>query len=819
MKKILLFVSGLLFSFIMISQEVDRLTQIDSHNTGGTIESYYGSSYSEDTFVTKSHLQFVKNDGQIANHKGEVQDDVFFNASVDNANLFFTNNKVIFVTKEEYLVETEQSIKEKDKGNLEYAKQLELKYREYTFQLKFINANPNVKVYGQEKCSNYSNYYLGHCQDGIMNVPHFYTVYYEEIYPNIDLKFYSNEKGLKFDFIVKPGGDPNVISYTYEDVENIEQDEFGNINVNSPFLRFTEEAPYSFIIEDGNNIEVKSSFNISETNIVSFSLEDYPKDKILVIDPTLDMVWSTYFDIGGSSTWDNVVFNSNGDFYVSCYHYSSAVDVLDAGGYYQAADAGGTTDLAIIKFSNIGAQVWTTYYGGSGNEYVICNTTAIDGKDNLYVGGETSSTTDFPLQNAGGYYDGSTTSTCGFLLKFDDDCNRLWSTYIGASGSRVRGITTSSTNDVYIVGSSSTSSALPVQTQGGSCYYQSAHGGGSNGYIMRFDTFTSKLWCTYFGGDCYVNFVDIHIDPTNNYLYCVGELGGWSAPASYPSLINPGGGAYFDNTVNGKQDLFIARFNSNRTLTWSTIYGGQYNDNFNGDCGSIDTDSDGNFYFCGKTASDNLPIQNHGGGAYYQSLIGGNGVGDSGNDGYLLKFNNSGVRQWATFYGGSGSEEIRKLKIDNNDNVWIAGYTSSSNIPLQTATGHYNQTFAGSLDALIARFTQVGVREWASCLGGSAGETCRPFAIYEPDSYTVELFMVDYTASADFPAVDPGSGAYYIGTIPTTASSYISKFSYKICEPVAITAQPTPSTATICQGNTQTYSVTASGSAPISYQW
>ncbi|HNQ68638.1 MAG TPA: hypothetical protein PKN32_09675, partial [Bacteroidales bacterium] len=764
-----------------------------------------------ESYMNDQQIQFVKNNGQIANNKGIVQNAVIFQASINNAEVFFTADKIIFITREEYFVETEESKIEKEKGNLEYAKQLELRYKEYQFNLKFINPNEDVKIYGENECTNFSNYYLGHCQDGILNVPHYYSIYYENIYPNIDLKFYSNSKSLKFDFIVKPGANPNIIKYTYEYITDLSKTETGDINILTPLMNFAEEAPYSYTIENERITEVRSEFSISDLNIISFELDDYPKDQILIIDPTLEMIWSTYFDIGGSSTWDNIVFNSVGDFYAACYHSSSSVDVMNAGGFYQST-GGGSTDLAIVKFSNAGVQLWTTYYGGSGNEYIICNTSAVDSKDNFYLGGETSSTSDFPLQNAGGYYDGSTTNTCGFLLKFNNSTSRLWSTYIGASGARVRGITTDVNDDVYIVGGCSNTASLPVQDQGGGSYYQATHAGGENGYIFRFDQNTNKLWCTYFGGNCYVNFQDIKIDPTNNNLYCVGELGGWSVPTSYPPLTNPGGGAYFDNTVNGKQDLFIARFNSSRALTWSTIYGGQYNDNINGDCGTVDTDSDGNVYICGKTMSDNLPIQDPGSGAYYQSSIGNNGIGDSENDGFILKFNTSAVRQWATYYGGSGSEEIRKLKIDNNNYIWFAGYTTNSTIPLLSATDHYNQTYGGSTsDAFVGRFSPTGVREWVSCLGGSGNETCRPFNIYEPNSSTVELFMVDYTNSLNFPTVDAGGGAYYISSRPTASSSYITKFSYKTCVPSTPPTSATANPTSVCSGVATDITLTASG--------
>lgn len=765
----------------------------------------------------RNTLQFVQNMGQIADMQGVVQQNVLFKTSVKDADLFFLKEKVIFVSREKYMEPTEASREERKKGNLEYAAQLETKYRLHRFELLINHTNPEVKVSGRSKSSNFSNFYLGHCPQGIMDVPHFNEIYYENIYPGIDLRFYSNLNGLKYDFIVKPGGDPSLISYTYDGVTNITKDAKGNLLIDTPFLDFTDDAPYSYIFKNGKATEIRSQYVIQQ-NTVKFKLDDYSKAETLVIDPTLNMVWSTYLDVG-SSTWDNVAFNSTGDFYATCYTYSTAMNLYNpgAGAYYQGT-SGGSTDLAIIKFSNAGVQLWTTFYGGSGSEYVICNTTAVDGNDHFYVGGETSSTTNFPLQNGGGYYDGTTSSTCGFLLKFDNNANRLWSTFIGASGARVRGITTTSNNDVYIVGGCYNSAALPVQDQGGGAYYQAVHAGGENGYIMRFNSSTSKLWCTYFGGNCYVNFIDIHVDPVNNNLYCVGEISGWSAPTSYPPLVNPGGGAYFDNTVNGKQDLFFARFNTNRTLTWSTVYGGQFNDNFNGDGGSIDTDASGNFYFCGKTMSNNFPTVNPGGGAYFDNVINTNGTGDMSNDGYLLKFNTSGVCVWSTFYGGSADEITTKLYIDNNNNIWTSTASSSSDIPLMAATGHYNQAYASS-DAVLARFSASGVMEWATCVGGTGYEEGRAFSIYEPNSSTVELFMVGATSSTDYPTVNPGGGAHYVAVRPSSSSSYLTKLTYTTCEESTAPAGIS-STSAVCSGSAVTLT-TSGGTAGTgaSYQW
>ena len=304
-------------------------------------------------------------------------------------------------------------------------------------------------------------------------------------------------------------------------------------------------------------------------------------------------------------------------------------------------------------------------------------------------------------------------------------------------------------------------------------YYDATYNGSEDAFIAKFSSSGAKQWCTYYGGSGAEDFVDVWIDPSNNNMLLVGEISGWSTPSTYPPLTNPGGGAYFDNSVNGSQDVLIVKMNSSRQITWSTIYGGSGNDNINGDCGGVRTDSDGNIYVVGKTASNNLPLDNPGGGAYYQSSANSNGTAGS-NDGFILKFNSNGVRQWATYYGGTASEEFRKVKIDNDDNIWIGAFTSSSNVPLQTKSGSYNQTWAGSTDALFVQFNQSGVRQWATCFGGSGSETCRPFGIL-PSGCGLTLVAMDFTNSLDLPLQNPGAPAYYDNTRSTSSAVYILK--------------------------------------------
>lgn len=700
-------------------------------------------------------FMFTENKGQLADPDGNVLNEVLFYGKGGKLSVYFTANKLVFLEREDYKVESEESKKARAEGHNTLADELETRSKFYRFDLVFDGASPNPTVEPSGAYEHHYNYYYGHCPNGIQNVKSYSSLVYKNLYPGIDLVYRNDDTGLKYEFIVQPGADPTQIKWHYEGLTGLQLKEDGSLEINGQIHSLTDAAPITFM-ESGKPV---SSKFVNNGGQFSFELGKYPRTELLVIDPTL--TWSTYFD-APSTTWDAISFTSTGDFFSAAYEYNSTPPFFNAGTWYDNTFGGGT-DILIVKFSSAGAQQWTTFYGGSNYEYHINNTGTVDDNDNFYLCGQTSSN-DWPLYNPGGgaYYDGTYNGSEAFILKFSSNGTRLWSTYFGgSSGERIRGVITKN-NELFICGEVY-STDLPVQNMTGA-YYDATHNGSQDGFIAKFSSAGAKQWCTYMGGSGAEHFDDIWIDPVNNNMYIVGEVGGWSTPTTYPPLVNPGGGAYFDNTVNGKQDLYIVRLNSSRALTWSTIYGGNFNDNINGDCGGVRTDASGNVYIVGKTASTTLPLQNPGGGAYYQSAVNSTGVGDNYNDGFILKFNSSGVRQWATYYGGSGSEEFRKVKIDLDNNIWIGSFTTSSDVPLQTKTGSYNQTLSGSGDALFIQFNQAGVRQWATCFGGSGFESCRPFGIYQSSACGITLVAMDYGSSLDLPLANPGGGAYYDNT-------------------------------------------------------
>ena len=138
--------------------------------------------------------------------------------------------------------------------------------------------------------------------------------------------------------------------------------------------------------------------------------------------------------------------------------------------------------------------------------------------------------------------------------------------------------------------------------------------------------------------------------------------------------------------------------------SWCTYYGGNELDYII----RADLDEQNQIYSCGFTVSkSNIATV----GSHQNSF-----KGDS--DAFLVKFDDNGTRQWATYFGGIDEEWAQSCAVDNKFNVAICGmvYTNSTN--LATPGGQQTKHGGGLNDAFLAKFDGRGVRLWSTYCGG-----------------------------------------------------------------------------------------------------
>jgi len=611
-------------------------------------------------------------------------------------------------------------------------------------------------VFENEIPNYYENYYTQYAPDGILFVKLYRKVRIKEVYPGIDWILRYDENGnFHHEFEASPNSNIAQIKIKVKNAEIELTDEGRSVLLKTPIG----------IIKDGNLIayegkkEISAKYTIKD-NLLSFEIKDYEGKEKLLIDPHA-LVWATYYGGSDDDRAYSISTDANGNVFVVGYTYSTDFPTYNPGGgaYYQGTKAG-PSDAFILKFNNSGVRLWATYYGG--NSWDVANSISTDANGNVFVVGGTAST-DFPTLNPGGgaYYQPNNAGWYdAFILKFNNSGVRLWATYYGGSDyDEAFSISTDANGNVFVVGRT-WSTNFPTYNPGGGAYYQPNNAGWSDAFILKFNNNGIRLWATYYGGNDGDGASSISTDANGN-VFVVG----WTYSTDFPTL-NPGGGAYYQPSNAGDYDAFILKFTNSGIRLWATYYGGSNDDG----ASSISTDANGNVFVVGGTYSTNFPTYNPGGGAYFDGTCGTDGNCNYDgtyyySDAFILKFNNSGVRLWATYYGGSSYDGASSISTDANGNVFVVGGTYSTDFPTLNPGGgaYYQPNNAGGSDAFILKFTNSGIRLWATYYGGSNDDGA--FSISTDANGNV--FVVGGTYSTNFPTYNPGGGAYFDGTCGT----------------------------------------------------
>jgi len=264
------------------------------------------------------------------------------------------------------------------------------------------------------------------------------------------------------------------------------------------------------------------------------------------------------------------------------------------------------------------------------------------------------------------------------------------------------------------------------------------------------------LWATYYGGSDSDKGEGICTDNLGN-VYITGETGGADFP-TYASV-----GAYNQMIYGGgMRDAFIVKFDSTGVQKWSTFYGGTEYDVGNDIC----HDNSNNIYLTGLTHGPDFPIQNLSG-AFNQTTHAGS------SDGFILKFDNSNARLWASYYGGGYKDNCTAISTDNSGYLNICGITESSDFPVQSLSGAYNQLVKGNnKDAFILRFNTNSERLWATFYGEDGLDEANDIYNDMPGN----TYVCGSTWSDAFPTLEL-TGAYNKDTLDGDSDAFILKFS------------------------------------------
>jgi len=218
-------------------------------------------------------------------------------------------------------------------------------------------------------------------------------------------------------------------------------------------------------------------------------------------------------------------------------------------------------------------------------------------------------------------------------------------------------------------------------------------------------------------------------------------------------------------------------------LSFSTYFGNTNNEAARG----VAVDGAGNIYIAGYTTSRNLPVS----ATAVQPAYGGDTMSYQTGDGFVAKFTATGSLAAMTYLGGSKDDLASSLAVDSAGNVYVTGYTNSTDFPVTSKA--YQQHMAGEGgnglftvgDAFVVKLnSSLSQMAYSTYLGGSLDEAGVAIAIDASGS----AYVTGITLSSNFPvttgAVQPtyhGSGGQPVTdfNVPffVTGDAFVSKLS------------------------------------------
>ncbi|HYG37095.1 MAG TPA: PKD domain-containing protein [Cytophagales bacterium] len=606
-------------------------------------------------------------------NKGQWPEKVLYRADLPSGKLFLHKNSLTYLfydgkkLAEKHAVHSASStsrIEVKERTNLIDMHALEVEY---------LNAASNPILTKEVIRTEYYNYFTGNSG----TKAHAYeTIVLNDLYQKVDFKFYSENNNLKYDFIVRPGGNTKDIKFRYKGAEDIYLNN-GLLNIKTSVNRIIEQKPFAYQIINTDTISVPCEFDLKKDE-VSFHFPDgYNKSYTLIIDPLL--IFSTFSGSVADNWGFTATYGENGTLY-------SGGNVFDPGfpiftGPFKGP-FGSYIDVGIIKFDSTGSNIlWSLILGGEATE--VPHSLIINNNNELLVLGTTSSS-NFPVSATAfdqTFNGGSSVEPVGgviynngadiFISKINSLGTTLMSsTYIGGSnndgillkkeeltknyGDQFRGdIIVDTNNNVYV---STNTNSLNIPIVDG---FQSTYSGGDHdGYIFKMSPDLSQLtWSSYLGGSSSDAAFSIKLDNQSNVY-----VAGGTSSADFPTTaltINP--------VYKGGIDGFVSKIASDGKSVLSSSFLGTPNYD---QAYFLDIDDEENIYLYGQTMG-NYPLT----AGVYRNFNGGQ---------FIHKLNNDFSQTiFSTVFGSSNGTVSPNISptaflASGCHNIYIAGWASPS---------------------------------------------------------------------------------------------------------------------------------------------
>jgi Beta-propeller repeat len=632
--------------------------------------------------------------------------------------------------------------------------------RHLALALRFLNSNPDTVVTAAKRAPGTVNYLAGRHPSGQQTgLSRYRDIVYRNLWPRIDLRLHVRAGVLKYEFHVRPGGRVSDIRLAYAGARRLGLGADGALRIRTALGVLRDSRPVTYQKISGARVPVSSRFRLDgggKAARFAFKVGPHQRGHGLVIDPGVQ--FTTFLGGNSNEIGAGIAVDGSGNSYVGGTTQSPNFPTT-TGAFKRTGAVNNFSDVFVTKLNPAGtALIYSTFVGGSDLE--SGNGIAVDAAGNAYVTGTTKST-NFPttagafdrtLNTPGNCPRCGIDNTDGFVFKLNAAGSQLaYSTYLGG-GTDIdspRGITVDGAGSAYVVGETN---STDFPTTAGA--FRPTPAGQTDMFVTKLNPAGSALaYSTRLGGTQVDNGQSIAVDSGGN-AYALG----FTSSTDFPTTAGA-----FDRTANGGFDPTLTKLNpAGSALVYSTYLGGQAFDSGN----DLRLDGAGNAYVAGQTSSTDFPttpgafdttpdgadgfvtkVNATGSALVYSTVIGGsafdsvNGIvldpaGDAwlaagttsadfpvsadaadatsngASDAVIAELNAAGsALPYATYLGGSQSDNANDIGRDSAGNLYVTGNTFSMDFP--ATVGAFDTVWNGDPtifwgDAFVTKLSLTG---------------------------------------------------------------------------------------------------------------
>jgi len=424
--------------------------------------------------------------------------------------------------------------------------------------------------------------------------------------------------------------------------------------------------------------------------------------------------WATYLGGVASDISNSIAVDAAHKVYI-CGSTTGAFPITV--GAYQVVNNGGTDGFVTAIAADGNSLVYSTMLGGAGVDF--CNALVSDSAGVVYVTGGTASNNILLPATAGAYQTQNGGGAGGvanaFVAKFNAAGTRQYFSYIGgatAGTTQGNAITIDATGNIYITGSTVAgwptfpSGVLPLPRA-----FKLTIGGAQDTFVAKIAPLGNGsldlLYSSYLGGSGLSKGTGIRLDSSGN-VYVAGNNDSTDFPDAATDGITVGFPKVGQTTIaGGPFDCFVMKMAFLNTGHSDGIYCTFLGGNNDDDLAALIVDSFGDAYVTGRTMSPDFltvaptsiltPIDSTFGATAKVFLAAVSADGST--------------RELKSYLGGVTDQGGAGIALDGAHNIYIGGWTSSTDFPTAGPMGagagalYPALTGAASFDAFVLKIS------------------------------------------------------------------------------------------------------------------